>query len=499
MNVAIRTDASSRIGSGHVRRCKTLADELRRRGASVRFVCREHPGDLIPLLSNAGYCVAVLPAVDAGQAADADATISALHGFAPDWLVVDHYGLDEEWESRLRDHVGRVFVIDDLANRRHACDALLDQNWFGAATDRRYDDFVPVRCRLLLGPRYALLHPLFAQLRRSPPPRDGVMRRLLVFFGAVDSCNQTVAVLHALRAQEFAGIGVDVVVGHANRHATDIEAMVQGRVGAALHRDLPNLAGLMAGADVMAGAGGATTWERCCLGLPAVVISIAENQKRLTAALGAAGVQYSLGDGSSVTVVDWVRALHELRSSPDRVRAYSTAASRLTDGLGVLRMAAVVQEQPIEPRLRRAGPEDEWSLLEWANDPEVREQAFAPRSISPETHRAWFQKKLADPHCVLLIAEDVHGLPIGQVRFDCDANEAVVDISVDPALRGRGVGQALLRGAIDAFRAEGRKEEVVGEVLPHNHASRGMFLKVGFRAVPPAPGRGDGHRFVLSS
>src|SRR3990172_245647 len=275
MKVVIRADASSRVGSGHVMRCKTLAEELRRRGAEVQFVCRDDPGHLIALLTREGYRVAVLPAADAAESADADATTSVLGGFAPDWLVVDHYGLGEEWESRLRAHVSRIFVIDDLANRPHACDALLDPNWFGATTPHRYDNLVPRSCRRLLGPRYALLHPLFAQLRRILPPRDGLIRRVLVFFGAVDSWNQTTAVLEALRAPAFAGLAVDVVVGHANVHGAAIEAMVRDLAGGALHRKLPTLAGVMARADVMAGAGGATTWERCCLGLPAVVAATA--------------------------------------------------------------------------------------------------------------------------------------------------------------------------------------------------------------------------------
>ncbi len=496
MKVAIRADASARIASGHIRRCKALADQLRQRGASVRFVCREHPGHLIPLLSRAGYRVAVLPDEDVDQATDADATIAALDGFTADWLVVDHYALGEEWESRLRHHVGRILVIDDLANRRHVCDALLDQNWVGDTTARRYDDLVPNACRRLLGPRYALLDPAFAQLRRNLSSRDGIIRRLLVFFGAVDSCNQTVAVLQALQHPEFADIVVDVVVGHANPHEAEIQSMVDARAGTAAHRDLPNLSVLMATADLMLAAGGATTWERCCLAVPGLVTAVAANQVPATEALADLGVQQFIGHGFEVKAEDWAHALREAMRHPQRLRSYSAAASRITDGLGAGRVAATLDVHPSDISIRRVSADDECLLLEWANDADVRRNAFSHDPIAADAHHAWFEERLASPACLFLIGQDAWGLPIGQVRFDFRAADAVVDVSVDAAFRRRGAGVALMRAALDVLRAEGRCARVVAEVLDGNRASERMFRHCGFDAV--APERAGSSRFVLS-
>ena len=495
MNVAIRADASSRIGSGHVMRCKTLADELHRRGANVRFVCREHPGHLIALLSDEGYDVATLPAVDVAELEDADATASALDRFAADWVVVDHYGLGEPWEGRIRDHAGQILAIDDLASRRHSCDALVDQNWFGAATGARYDSVVPSHCRLLLGPRYALLHPLFAELRRSLPPRDGIMRRLLVFFGAVDSCNQTALVLSALQSPAFGDVAVDVVIGAANPHAADIDAMVRRRGGTAAHTYLPNLAGLMTRADVMAGAGGVTTWERCCLGLPAVVTVTADNQEGLTVAVAELGAQRSLGRADKLTVEDWTAALSDCLGAPEQLLAYSTAARGVTDGLGVHRVAAMLDEPLREVVVRRALAADERIVLDWANDADVRQNAFVHEPITSDTHHVWFQRTLNDPDCLLLIGRDRWGLPVGQVRFDLRSDDATVDVSVDRAVRGRGAGTAVMRAALAALRTRGRCVRVVAEVLEDNHASLHMFRRLGFTAV--APQREGAHRLVL--
>lgn len=518
MKIAIRADASSLIGSGHIVRCKTLADELRRRGAEVHFVCREHSGSLSSFLRNAGYSVVLLPApandVDLArqpggkqenyaawlgveQSVDADQTLAALGDFEPDWLIVDHYGLDVTWEKRLRPHVKRIFVIDDLANRPHDCDLLLDQNWFGSDAGHRYDNLVGSECKRLLGPRYALLQPVFGQLRKSLPLRDGSIRRVLVFFGAVDSGSQTVKVLQALQAPALVDLAVDVVIGETNPNAPKVGVLARERPGITLHHRLPSLAGLMARADLMLGAGGITTWERCCLGLPAIVGIASENQRQFTTALAEGGVQHVLGEASAVDVEEWERVLRKLRNAPEEVRAYAAAAAGITDGLGVYRVAAVMQMEPIQLGMRRATSEDEAQLLVWANDPEVRQNAFSSESISPETHHAWFQGKLADPDCLLLIGEDQCGLPVGQVRFDCRASEAVVDISIDSALRGRGLGNTLLREALKILRAERREEQVVGEVLEGNHASRSMFLRMGFRAVPPMPGRCNSQRFVL--
>ena len=445
MKVAIRADASSRIGSGHVMRCKTLADELRAQGSDVRFVCRERPGNLIALLTGAGYRVTVLPpSVDVEQSVDADEATAAIEGFRPDWLVVDHYGFDEEWESRLRRHVGRVLVIDDLADRRHTCDVLLDQNWFADDTPHRYDGLVPGECRRLLGPHHALLQPVFRQLRQSLPPRDGIIRRVLVFFGGVDSYNQTVTALKTLQADEFRGIAVDVVIGHANEHEAEIESLTRTRWDTTPHRDLTTLAGLMARADLMLGAGGATTWERCCLGLPSIVAITGENQERFTTALAAMRAQYSLGRAAGLTVNDWTTALQRLLGSPEDVKACAAAARLMTDGFGVNRVATVLQQHHIRPTLRRATRECEPQLSDRMTTTGVQPTALLSAA-----------KPAAVPAPMVLIGEDQHGLPLGQACVAFQADEALVAITVDVTLGRQGLSAALLRGTMEQVALRG--------------------------------------------
>lgn len=512
MKVAIRTDASQLIGSGHVMRCRTLAGELRRRGADVLMICREHPGNLIQLLGDEGYAVAVLPAapdyltqkhragyaswVGVSQKTDADQSQAALQNFHADWLVVDHYGLDDEWESLLRPQAKNILAIDDLA-RAHDCDVLLDQNWFGAQTMDRYAGLVDQHCRQFLGPRYALLQPAFAILRKGMPARDGRLRRVLVFFGGIDSRNLTCQVLEALKAPSLRDLEVDVVVGNANPHLNNIERLVASRPGAVLYRGMPHLADLMAQADLMLGAGGTTTWERCCLGLPAIVVSAAENQRAFTEYLTNAGIQFGLGNADQVAAADWQVMIEELRANPRRLAASAGKAMGVTDGCGVLRIVSMMEQLPPSLKIRRAVPTDEALLLDWANDPAVRQNAFSKEPIDSQTHKSWFERKLADPACLILVGEDQHGLPVGQVRFDCRDGEGIIDISVDAALRKLGVGRTLLQLAIPQLRQWLLCKTVVADVLAENEASRQLFLGLGFRLKSPDLSKNGSLRYEL--
>ncbi len=313
MRIVFRTDAALQIGSGHVMRCLTLAHALRAAGAEVAFVCRAHPGHLCQQLAAQGFAVHQLPLhpgaavagppthaawVGARWEIDAAETAAALP-WRPDWLIVDHYGLDWRWQHALRASVGRIMVIDDLADRRHGCDLLLDQNWTeqGAA---RYAALVPAHCQVLAGPTYALLQPQYAALHRQARPRHGAVRRLLVFFGGVDGDGLTERAMRAIISLNQPGLTADVVVGANNPAWPALQALAAPHALLRLHRALPSLAPLMMEADLALGAGGATCWERLCLGLPCIVVTVADNQRPVTGLLAGRGLVDWLGDAGAV-------------------------------------------------------------------------------------------------------------------------------------------------------------------------------------------------------
>ena len=437
--ILFRCDASLSICSGHVMRCRTLARELQRRGAAVTFLCRRQPGDLISLLEQE-FPVLVLPEqclaaceglegrelygawLGCSQHTDAAQCLQALAEAgitSASWLVADHYGLDVRWEAQLlaglagADAHPRLLVIDDLADRPHQADLLLDQNFFGDATEQRYQGLVPPHCRQLLGPHYALLGPEYAQLHPLVPPRTE-LRRVLVFFGGVDPANLTGRALEALLDPALANLAVDVVLGLQSPHRQAVERLVARRPHTTLHDPLPSLAGLIARADLAIGAGGATTWERACLGLPSLVAAIAANQLPFAQALDLAGYLKLLGDGASVTAEQIRSALLARIAQP----APGGAGWDLTDGWGASRLAMAMLGPQEAISLRPATAADEALLLRWANDPQVRANSFSPEPIAPSDHHHWFQRGLANPNRLLLIATAADGCPIGQIRFD---------------------------------------------------------------------------------
>ena len=316
MRVAFRTDASSQIGTGHVMRCLTLADVLRERAAECQFVCREHEGHLMDHIRSRGYELHALPRPSENASltselahaswlgvdwqTDVDQTHQALGSEVRDWLIVDHYALDYRWESALRSSCKRIMVIDDLADRQHDCDLLLNQNYGSSA--ELYRGLVPSDSAQCYGPEYALLKPVYAQRRAQLLARDGPVRRVLIYFGGgEDATNLTCLAVQAFQTPELSHIQLEIVIGASYAHQSSLEELVMQHGNATIHLQLPDLADLMALADLAIGAGGVTTWERCCIGLPAIVISIAENQRPACEALSADNIIHYLGHVDQVT------------------------------------------------------------------------------------------------------------------------------------------------------------------------------------------------------
>ena len=316
MRVIFRTDASTQIGTGHVMRCLTLADALHERGAECLFICRPHIGHLLGLIAQRGHRVAALselsenslpPSAGIAHAqwlgtdweSDASDTKQVLGKQSVDWIVVDHYALDAQWEQQLRPICKQLMVIDDLADRQHDCDLLLDQNY--GCLEKAYRDKVPAKCRLLLGPKHALLRPEYQKYRSTLRQWGGVIQRVLVFFGGSDNQNITVQSLHALMATDIPDLEIDVVVGANSQQLEQIQQIEDNNPKVRIYQNLPHLADLMVKADLALGAGGGTIWEYFCLGLPSIVISIAENQRSTCEALQKDSYLYYLGSSKVVT------------------------------------------------------------------------------------------------------------------------------------------------------------------------------------------------------
>lgn len=360
-NVAFRVDASIRIGTGHVMRCLTLAGTLQAHGMQCHFISREHPGHLIDLVRQSGHAITVLPAAlqepstaDATRAADESSysdwlgcswqtdvqqTAAILATLRPDWLVVDHYALDERWEVAAAPHYGKLLVIDDLANRVHRCDLLVDQNLGRQPQD--YANLVPAICKVLTGPRYALLRPEFAALRDYSLKRrtNAQLKELLITMGGVDLPNATSQVLAALKACPLStDCRVTVVMGqHApwldevRRTALTMPFPIEVKVG------VRDMAQLMADSDLAIGAAGSTMWERCALGLPTCMLILAENQREAGSAIASTGAAVLI-EATPELEAELVKCFNVFSTDVRRLYLMSEQARAICDGLGVDRV-----------------------------------------------------------------------------------------------------------------------------------------------------------------
>lgn len=335
--LAFRADASSRIGSGHVVRCRHLASRLREVGHETLFLICNPSQELFNQLLNEGNKVCVLTGSlpEVFEAQDAIAVRKVLANCRPDWLVVDHYALGEEWEAAMRKVASRLMVIDDLG-RSHDCDLLLDQGWLGDASDA-YPSLI---CEKLLGPRFALLHPAYARIRTQVQRYNVMIQRILVYFGGADGTGQTLHVLEAIDDLRFSHLHFDVVVGAENIRCEGIRRRAVGLTNVHIIEQRDNLASLMFEADLFIGAGGAITWERCCLGLPAIVCWTAENQKLQTLALAAIGVQVQVGSAVEQTPESWRKSLLSALVDTTCPMLGVKKGADLVDGLGVERVVS---------------------------------------------------------------------------------------------------------------------------------------------------------------
>ena len=494
MRVVFRADASLTIGTGHAMRCLTLGAQLRARGADVTFVCRMLPGHVCELVREQGFTLYALPAptvpvtdpkadspmhwLGVTPEEDRTQTANCLSQFGgADWLVVDHYGLDASWEKAMRPHAAKLMVIDDLANRPHQCDVLLDQN-LCQDIERRYDTLVPDRCRKLLGPRYALLREEFATARRALRQRSGQIRRILIFFGGVDAAGETVKSIEALALLGTPPLALDVVVGVSNPRSDHIREICKKVPGAHFHASVSNIAELMAAADLAIGAGGTTTWERASLGLPSIIVVVAQNQEALSKAMADQGCALML-TREQATASSILLQVQALMQQPALMRHMQGLNTQLVDGRGAARIARLLIPDAVH--LRRAQPADSANIYLWRNSEFVRRNSLNGAPIDRETHDAWYKATLECPKRALLVAE-VDGHPVGVLRYDLGRDDAVASIYLVPGSTGKGLGAAILQQG-ERWMAQHfpKIREILAEILEGNSASSNAFLDAGFR------------------
>ena len=487
MQIIVRADTSHRIGIGHVRRCVTLARALQEFGAKVRFAIHDWGADLSPLLGEfvdgALRLKSPCPEQEAdpsswlphGQEFDFQELMTELDGDRPDWIVVDHYALDAEWHRLARDQFGcRILVIDDLADRTLDADLVVDPNW--DRDHRAKYDRVIGEADLLGGPRFALIDPRFAADRSRGHLGD--VTSIGIFMGGTDPAHATLPVLKALRAAGFDG-EIGIVSSSMNPDVSSIHAAANTHGPIVVDVDLPDLTSFFQRHEFFILAASGTTWERMASEAPAIAVITAENQRAIATQLAQEGLQWVIDAGEwgkltamlPVVLADKIGRLEQARRG-----------SELVDAKGAKRVAAALftfNDAPVA--VRRATREDAAMILEWRNDPYVREVSRDDRVIELHAHLAWFERVIASPDHLLLIAEK-NGVAVGVVRFDRLADQCYeISLYLNPIVAGRRLGLSMIDAAQQSLSSEvGRDLVIVAETLPENTASQRLFGNAGY-------------------
>ncbi|MDX1442808.1 MAG: UDP-2,4-diacetamido-2,4,6-trideoxy-beta-L-altropyranose hydrolase [Gammaproteobacteria bacterium] len=487
MRVLFRVDASMEIGSGHAARCRVLADELVAQAqAECHFIGRDPDGIVASQLDQTPHVLHILPEptdtsietsvspphaawLKRSQADDLAACRSVLGDLwnGIEWLVVDHYGIDATWE---REFPGKVFAIDDLADRDHACDILFDQNLRVDAW-KDYQDSLEPGVRLLSGPRYALLRNEFRQATDHSPGVD-----LFVSFGGADPGNDVMKVIAALEG--LPGVSSHVAVSGRHPALAELRARVRDLPGCHLHVDHEDLAYLMRDARLAIGAGGGMAWERCACSLPSLAWPIAENQRDQLSQLERAGAVELVAEEVHPDPERLAGTITKLLQDHAELSSMAAAARSLCDGAGASRACKAMLAA--ELHLRAPTQDDARMIWKWRNDPEVRSTAFDPAEIPWEDHERWFARSLENPGRLMRIAE-FHGDDAGFIRLDRDNDTAEVSIFLSPARKGSGLGPALLASIEREIPGDWNCRTLRAGIRPENEISISLFENAGYR------------------
>ena len=476
MRLVIRADGGPQIGGGHIMRCLTLAGAAARRGHDVQFVVGEGP--MAQRVRDAGFAVEELPAqahtpeaqpphagwLGAPWQADADFTAQVVAEAEADWLIWDHYGLDARWVVRVRAaRAGlRVLVLDDLDDRDLGSDLVLDPARIDAEPRVH-----PVPAALD-GPQFALLRPEFAALRPAAlARRGGPIRRVLILPGMMDAAGLAPA---ALRALDGTGLQAEVVMGSASQSAAQVQAMVAGRDDWTLTLDATDIAQRMLDADLCIGAGGGTAWERCCMGLPTVVVAVADNQEFGISVLAKAGAVIPAKQDTLREGVEQARAA---------LPALSTHAASLCDGRGAARVL-----DALEARLRPVHAGDARLLFDWRNQPHIRAASHTRDPLVWEDHVDWVARTLHRKETFWRIYQE-GGRDLGVVMVtDQGGRICQWSFYIGAADAPRGAGGRMLAMVLSGLADYTDALIVEGEVLEGNAASARLHEKLGFVQVP---------------
>ncbi|MRR13984.1 UDP-2,4-diacetamido-2,4,6-trideoxy-beta-L-altropyranose hydrolase, partial [archaeon] len=391
------------------------------------------------------------------------------------WVMVDGYHFQEVYQQSIKETGCRLLWMDDCEQSTHYCaDLVLNQN---IAADPVCYASRDQSTRLLLGPHYALLRREFQKwsnwLRKIPP----VAQKILVTLGGGDLSNVTLKMIKALKMIKMPELYIKVIVGPANPHGEELGAAISDDPRFDLLAGSGDISELMSWADLGVSAGGSTSWELAFMGLPQVLVCLAENQRSNAEVLARESISVNLGWHANLKAEDISRTLEQVIRHEDQRSVMSQKGRDLVDGYGAWRV--VGEMCPVKPlRLRAVCTDDCEMVWKWANDPITRNVSYSPAEIPWDEHRSWFQKRSSQPF--YYIALNHEGIPVGQARFDEKGDEMVISVAVDAGYRNRGYGSSLIKAACREVFQKDVADVIHAYVKHQNPVSRKAFIRAGF-------------------
>jgi UDP-2,4-diacetamido-2,4,6-trideoxy-beta-L-altropyranose hydrolase len=496
LTLLIRADAYRAIGTGHVMRCMALGQAWKAYGGNVLFASYCESDVLRSRLNEEGFSYIPIQK-PYPHPSDLDSITTLLDNLCAteqrDRIIValDGYHFDGYYQRTIKKKGFRLLFIDDYGHAdQYYADVILNQNL--SAGTSFYPNY-SLYTKFLLGPQYVLLRKEFWKWKTWKRDFPGVAKKVLVTMGGADPDNVTLKVLKALKDLAIPDMEVVVVLGPANPHKDDIEHFLSlFPFKSHLLLSVDNMPELMAWADVAIAAGGSTSWELAFMGLPSLLIILAENQRVVSHKLEESGTSINLG-WYDETKVGTIAKVAENTMKNQKVReAMSTKGRSLVDGNGGSEVVKFLRDSYVT--FRHVREEDCRLLWEWANDPETRSVSFSTDPISWEHHVRWFTDKLNNPEHVFFILLSIDDEPIGQVRYTVNGREALISMSISPKFRGWGYGSQGIRITVEEFFEHKDIDVIRAHIKPENLKSVKAFTGAGFREDnSAAAGREKGH------
>lgn len=467
------------MGTGHVMRMIALGQAWRDKGGDVIFLCAEVTPPLADRLKLEGFSLQRVDVVP-GSIADLEVTCASItrHGDDLVFVVLDGYQFDADFQVGLKSAGCRLLVIDDYGHASsYRADLVLNQNI--SARANLYAASAQ-HCEFLLGTKFALLRKEFLAYQSWRRKIVPVAKNILITLGGSDPDNVTLKVIKELIDFD---LHAKVVIGGSNPHLREIEDFIRSQSDSKASIELvvnpTNMPELMAWADLALSAAGSTLLELAHMGLPTLLVVMADNQKVAAEEAGRLGMAKILGEGNMLDTLNICEEVRDLCLDKKKRGFFSKAGKSHVDGKGVKRVLCHLMTGLV--RLRDATENDLNELWRWRRDAVTRNLFLENKQPSLLAHKSWFRRAVKNPECVLLIAENQKGESLGQIRFDVVNKSATIHITIAPEFQGRGWGPAVIRKASEILISNRRAETITANVKSTNIPSRSAFELAGYK------------------